>query len=243
MLLSRGNGEYPGDYTIVRVRERLGVGLGRGGRIGLTHRRKLAQMIRRRMLIGVVAVMLLSPLSPVMANAAGITVGVVDFYALTPLGAFVGLVPERFSAEDLSRLLARAAAERFAVVPSGTMQRAEDAMHWQSADVLHFDRLRALARAVGADRLVVGWIPLFSVDATGGGAGFPRATEGEGPPTATVNIVVQVFDQAAGRLVAETKQSASVLGATRSQAAGLVLHVALERALPDVLRLLVAQAP
>lgn len=215
--------------------------------MGLTRRRRDARMLPARTLIVVVAVMLFTPLSllagrhePAVANASGGTVGVVDFYAQTPLGAFVGLYPERFAAADLSRLLARAAADRFVVISPETMQRAEDSMHWQSQDVLHFDRLRALARAVSADRLVVGWIPLFSVDATGGGAGFPRTADGNGPPTATANIVVQVFDQSAGRLVAETKQRASVLGVTRSQAARFVLDVALERALPDVLRFLAA---
>lgn len=184
-----------------------------------------------------------SPLQAVGATASGMTVGVVDFYAPTPLGAFVGIVPERFAAEDLSRLLTRAASARFAVVPPSTMQQAEEAMRWQSADVLHFDRLRALARAVGADRLVVGWISLFSVDAGGGGHRILIAADDGGPPTATANIVVQVFDQATARLVAETRQSASVLGATRSQSAGLVLHAALERGLPEVLRLLLGQAP
>lgn len=207
-------------------------------------------MRRVRLLVVIGAAAVLLPLSaalglraPAAAGPAGITVGVVDFYALTPLGAFVGFVPERFAADDLSRLLTRAVPARFAVIPSRTMWQAEDAMRWHAADVLHFDRLRALARSVGADRLVVGWIPLFSVDVGGGGGGVPITHDGEGPPTADVNIVVQVFDQATARVVAETRQSASVLGVTRTQVAGLVLHVAVERALPDVLRVLGAEAP
>jgi hypothetical protein len=122
------------------------------------------------------------------------------------------------------------------------MQQAQAAMHWQNADVLHFDRLRELAGAVGADRLVVGWISLLDVE-SGGGRGFPLPRDGEGPPSATVNLVVQVFDRASGRLVAETRLSASALGATRSQVAAQVLNSALESGLPNVLRLLLAQAP
>lgn len=114
-------------------------------------------------------------------------------------------------------------------------------MHWQTADVLHFDRLRALAKAVGADRLVVGWIPLFSVD-VGGGRAFPVPHDGNGQPTADANIVVQVFDPSEGRLVGETRQSGFALGITTWQVATGALHVALERVLPELLRLLGARA-
>ena len=178
------------------------------------------------------------PLPPAGALPQVIKVGVVDFYAQTPLGAFSGVFPERFAADDLSGLLARSPAGRFDVIPRATMQQAEGAMRWQEADVLHFDRLRALSRAVGADRLVVGWIPQLVVEAGGGGA-VPMSSDGGGPPSALVNIVVQVFDGAAARVVAETHQSADIMvGASRSYLTTQVLHTALERALPDVLRLL-----
>ncbi len=182
------------------------------------------------------------PLLQASALPQVIRVGVVDFYAPTPLGAFLGMVPERYAADELSRLLTHSASFRLEVIPSMTMQKAQDAMRWQGADVLHFDRLRALARAVGADRLVVGWIPLFSVDA-GGGRGFPFPDDGNGPPTADANIVVRVFDAAEARVVAETRQSAFALGINRLQVAAQVLHVALERVLPALLTLLTAQAP
>ncbi len=114
-------------------------------------------------------------------------------------------------------------------------------MHWQTADVLHFDRLRALAKAVGADRLVVGWIPLFSVDG-GGGRSVPLPGDGNEPLTADANIVVQVFDASEGRLVGETRQSGFALGITSWQVATGALHVALERSITELLRLLGAQA-
>jgi hypothetical protein len=176
-------------------------------------------------------------------GAQGIKVGVVDFYAPTPLGAFSGVIPERFAADDLSSLLTHASAGRLEVIPRETMQRAEGAMRWQEADVLHFDRLRALARAVAADRLVLGWIPLLQVEASGGG-GVPVPDDGGGPPTALANLVLQVFDETQARVVAETRGSAEItIGVSRSQLAVQVLHIALARAQPDVLRMLMAQAP
>jgi hypothetical protein len=176
------------------------------------------------------------------AGAQVMKVGVVDFYALTPLGAYSGVFPERLAADDLSALLARAPAGRVEVVPRLTMQQAEGAMRWQEPDVLHFDRLRALARAVAADRLVVGWIPLLQVE-SGGGGSVPVPDDGN-VPTALVNIVVQVFDEAQARVIGETRQSADItIGVSRSQLATQVLHIALERAQPDVLRMLTAQVP
>lgn len=171
-------------------------------------------------------------------------VGVVDFYAQSPLGAYSGLVPERFAADDLSDLLAHAADGRFAVIPRATIGQAEATLRWQNADVLHFDRLRTLARAVGADSLVVGWIPLLVIHG-GGGMPMPRDHDGNGagPSSADANLVVQVFDAAQGRLVAETRPSASVIGMTRVLLAERVVHEALEPAVPPLLSALTSPAP
>ena len=239
MFLHNENGEYPGDYTIPRAAWRLSC------RTRQRRPRTVVHMTLPRTPAVVMAATSLvlvfltaAPLPPARALPQVIKVGVVDFYAQTPLGTFSGVFPERFAADDLSGLLARAPAGRFDVIPRATMQQAEGAMRWQEADVLHFDRLRALARAVGADRLVVGWIPQLVVEAGGGGGSTPMSSDGGGPPNAFVNIVVQVFDGAEARVVAETHQSADIIGASRSQLATQVLHTALERALPDVLRLL-----
>ncbi|HLW58826.1 MAG TPA: hypothetical protein VKV57_02755 [bacterium] len=169
------------------------------------------------------------------------SVGVVDFYSPTPLGVFVGVFPERFAADDLSAQLARAANGRFTVIPRGTMERAEGSLRWQDVDVLHYDRLGVLARSVGADALILGWIPLLSVDAGGGGMAIPP--DGEGPPNAEVNLVIQVFDAAQGRRVAETRQAASALGTTRSLLTQRVLHDALVPAVAPVADALTAPAP
>jgi hypothetical protein len=79
---------------------------------------------------------------------------------------------------------------------------------------------------------------------SGGGGGVPIPDDGNGVATALVNIVVQVFDEAQARMIGETRQSADItIGVSRPQLATQVLHIALERAQPDVLRMLTAQAP
>ena len=77
-----------------------------------------------------------------------------------------------------------------------------------------------------------------------GGGGVPVPDDGGGPPTALANLVLQVFDETQARVVAETRGSAEItIGVSRSQLAVQVLHIALARAQPDVLRMLMAQAP
>lgn len=177
---------------------------------------------------------------PAGGSAAALSVGVVEFYAPTPLGLFP-LSLEQYAAGDLTGMLTRSASDRLNVIPAATMRHAEADLHWQNADVLHFDRLRALAKAVDANRLVVGWIPLFSVDA-GGGRSIPIPDDGNGPPTADVNIIVQVFDAGEGRLVGQTpREWGSAIGLLRWQVATAAMHFALERSMPDVLRLLGGQ--
>jgi hypothetical protein len=200
-------------------------------------------MHRARVPVAVLLSVILVTISVPKVAAQVVKVGVVDFYAPTPLGAFSGVFPERLAADDLSALLGRVPAGALEVIPRATMQQAEGAMRWREPDVLRFDRLRALARAVAADRLVVGWIPLLQVE-SGGGGSVPISNDGDGEGTALVNIVVQVFDEAQARLVGETRQSAELtIGITRPQLTTQVLQVALERAQPDVLRMLAVQAP
>jgi len=166
------------------------------------------------------------------------SVGVVDFYAPTPLGAFSGLVPERFAAEEFSKMLSGAAAGRFVVIPRAVMGRAEAALNWRDGDVLHFDRLRALADASGADRLLVGWISHLVITTSGTGATTPP--DDSAPPMADASLVVQVFDAAQGRVVAQTQRSAYDIGGSRTILVERVLHHALEPALLPIVNALTA---
>jgi hypothetical protein len=166
--------------------------------------------------------------------SAARTVGVVDFYAPSQLGAY-GIVPERFAANDLSMLLTQAAVGQFTVVSRASIGRAEASLGWQTVDALRFDRLRALAQALGADTLIVGQISLLvNLD---GGRTPPNAS-------ADTNLVLQVFDATQGRFAAEIRQSASVVaGLQRDLLTEQVLHDALVRAVPALAAALVARSP
>ena len=65
------------------------------------------------------------------ASSSVRTLGVVDFYAITPLGSFEGSFPERFAADDLSDLLTRAGGDRAAVIPRGVVRQAEASSRWR----------------------------------------------------------------------------------------------------------------
>jgi hypothetical protein len=138
-------------------------------------------------------------------------VGVVSFYAPSPLETFDGIDPKRFAADELSAMLAQASAGRLTVIPRPVIEQAEAHLGWQETDVLRFERLQALGRAVNADQLIVGWIPLLVVEVGNGTGTMPP--DGGGPPTATANLVEQVFSVAQGRIVTEMHTSGFALGA------------------------------
>jgi len=187
-----------------------------------------------RQMVAALAVALMSALEGGAAAAASPSipvVGVVDFYTPTPLGSFDGGPLERFAADDLSDQLVRAGAGRVAVASRRSIGRAEGALRWRTDDAVRFDRLRALARAVGADQLVIGWITSLTID--GGGS------DGGGPPAAEASVVVQVFDAASGQIVSDVSQSASTLLGTRTVMAERTLHAALS---PTVAGLLITFA-
>jgi len=168
------------------------------------------------------------------APASVPVVGVVDFYAATPLGSFEGTSLERFAADDLSDQLVRAGAGRVVVASRRSVRQAEVSLGWRSDDPLRFDRLQALARAIGADHLVVGWITLLTVESGGSDDG--------GPPVAEASVVIQVFDAASGRIVGSDTQRASTLFGTRTAMAERVIHLALSPTVAELLATL-ARSP
>ena len=169
------------------------------------------------------------------------TVGVVDFYTYRTSASFGGLTPTRFAADDLSPMLADVSGGRFAVVERATMEQAEAQLGWQNGDVLRFERLRALARAVNADRLVVGWITLLAVSVGGGNTKPPDG--GNGPPTALSNLVLQVFDAGQGRIVGETHESGFAMGASPHLLQEWALHRALVPAVAPLVDALMSPSP
>src|SRR5579862_4199350 len=185
----------------------------------------------RHVMTALVIALMCAPGSRALAAATPSVpvVGVVDFYAATSLGSFEGGSLERFAADDLSGQLVRAGGGQMAVAPRRSVRQAEASLGWRTDDALRFDRLRALARATGADQLVVGWITLLTVG--GGGEG--------GPPAAEASVVVQVFDAASGQIVTSVSAKASTLLGTRTVMAERTLHAALS---PTVAALLVTLA-
>jgi hypothetical protein len=159
------------------------------------------------------------------------TVGVVEFYALSPLTPFEGVLPEEYAAADASRVLPRIAGDQFEVIPRGTMRQAEAALGWRPWDVLNFTRLGQLAGRVGADDLVVGWIRLLHLDTEGPGIG--RLGFGR-PLSGSTNVLLQIFDARGGRIVAEAPGDGYAIGQVRAFVAEEVLHQATAQALPRV---------
>ena len=160
-----------------------------------------AKRVRCRYLCGAGLIALLAAFggaSPVRAEGP-LVVGVVDFYpGGTGGGGDLGVVPTRYVADDLSAVLAHAGAGQISVLPRAEVARAESALRWRGADVLSFARLGELAERVRADRLVVGWITVLSLDRMD-----TIATPG-GQYLGAVSLVVQIFDPREGRLVWQT---------------------------------------
>jgi len=165
---------------------------------------------------------------PRLSAQAQDVVGVVYFYAPTPITPIDSVIPEGYAAATLTVMLSHASSGAFTIIPRDVMSRAEEAMGWQERDALNFGRLSALARAVGATDLVVGWIPLFAVSGSG-----PSAVESN-PPMGQTTVVVQLFDVAQGRITAETRSYGSSVGALPLILARQAIDDALAPAVPFV---------
>lgn len=178
----------------------------------------VAGLRSRRLTAGVLAV----PLAAVFSMAYGAgpvrgadhTVAVALFYAPTPVTTYTGVVPEDYVAADLSTLLAAGSSGRFTVVPRERVRAAENALHWRPDDVLRFGRLEQLAAAVGADRVVMGWIRQFIVEGNGGGGGqdFDLGGGAGGLITGLAVVEYQVFDATQVRIVYETESEGHTVG-------------------------------
>lgn len=171
------------------------------------------------------------------AGAADHTVAVALFYAPTPVTTYSGLIPEEYASAGMSARLAAAAAGRFTVVPRAQVRAQEGGLRWREWDVLRFARLRELARAAGADRVVVGWIESLVLEHLGGGGNnFDfGGGEGGGVLSGMAVVVTQVFDASQGRIVYQTR--------TAGHAFGTLSMVVVEGALDDAVRRAAVQLP
>lgn len=174
------------------------------------------------------------------AAAPARTVGVVEFYAISPPPPLVGVVPEEYAADDASSIFPAVAGDRFALIPRGAVRQVEAAMGWRPRDALSFSRLGQLAARVGADHLVVGWIRRLELDAEG--PGIHRPGFGFRLLSGSATVLLQIFDARQGRIVVEAPGDGSTIGSIRTVVAEQVLHEATAQALRRVLAR-VAPAP
>jgi hypothetical protein len=160
--------------------------------------------------------------SPGLA-AAGPTVAVAVFYAPTPTPTYPGVDPEQYGAAALSRTLA-ASDGGVTVVPRKRVIAEEAALRFYPSDTLRFARLAALARALGAGRLVVGQIRSWAIDSMGGGGGKDIELGGGGGMLTGLAVVdYQVFDASQGRIVYETQVQGNAVGTLTSTTARATL--------------------
>lgn len=145
-------------------------------------------------------------------------VAVPDFYASVTLTPGPGVYPEQAAADQMAEQLQRAGGGRITVLPRATMRQAEGSLRWRTEDVLRYDRLTALAHAVGATDVVVGQIRTYTVG--------PEAGNSYG---GTVGISVQVFDIAQGQV-----RLAGVMSDGTSQTT--VYSVAVQQAIAAAIR-------
>jgi len=184
--------------------------------------------------------------TPFLQGATGQTppkVGVTDFYAPTPLGDFFGFIPERFAAADLTDSLSRTTGGKIIVIPHATMDAAQRGIQWQGVDVLHYDRLGALAQAVGADWLVTGWIRELVISSAARPNSDIVTINGQGQKVGYATVVVQTFSASEGRIVRqETKYDSTTSGELRQDVAARVLHDTLRPTVPWIVNAVTEQA-
>ena len=180
----------------------------------MTHARFRAHALVDAVCLGLAGLLLAGPAVPARAADRPI-VAVADFYAPGALPVFLVTDPEQYAADVSAGLLMRAGGDALTVLPRGEVRTAERSLGWRSRDALNFSRLGALAQALGADQVLVGWISratiyrqdfaLFAGDAV---------------------INTQLFDVRQGRIVWQRENFGSGLAGLPDFA----LQLALERA-------------
>jgi hypothetical protein len=142
-------------------------------------------------------------------------IAVADFYSPGAPPIVQITDPERYAADVSAGALVRAGGDALTVLPRSEVRAAEASLGWHTRDGLNFSRLGALAQALHADRVLVGWInratvyrqdfALFAADAA---------------------VNTQVFDTRQGRIIWQRESFGSGLAGLPDFA----LQIALERA-------------
>jgi len=153
-------------------------------------------------------------------------IGVVDFAIRPTLPKISGLVPGRFSADDATTVIQRAAPAGLAVISRTTVTQAQTALSWRDTDITSYARLNALANDAHATYLMIGTVDRFSVDRLSSGGSQYRGQ-------ATVHI--QVFTAAPARISPAVTGTGSSIASVSRIVAQQALHDAIARAMPSVL--------
>jgi hypothetical protein len=180
----------------------------------MTHARQSRARARGAVVLALAGMLLAGPAAPVRAADRPI-IGVADFYSLGVLPIFLVTDPEQYAADVSAGLLVRAGGDALTVLPRGEVRAAERALGWRSRDALNFSRLEALAQALHADRILVGWISRATVY---------RQDFALFAGDAVINT--QLFDARQGRIVWQRESFGSGL----SGLPDFALQIALERA-------------
>jgi hypothetical protein len=154
-------------------------------------------------------------------------IAVAEFYSPGAMPLSVLSDTERYAADALTGLLVQSGGDAVTVLPRSEVATQERALRWVPQDALSYSRLEALAQALRADRLMLGWISrvsvyrvqflLFNADA---------------------QLNMQMFDAHAGRIVWQHETLGSATGGVPDFAA----QIAIERGLANGLRAAVAAA-
>lgn len=154
-------------------------------------------------------------------------VAVADFYSPGALPVAVVTDLEPYAADVLTDLLVRTGRAALTVLPRSEVRAQQRALGWRSRDALNYSRLGALARALHADRVMLGWITRVSV--------FRQDILAF---NADVALNIQMFQARDGRIVWQRETGGFGLSGSPDFAA----QIALERGLGSGLAAAVAAA-
>ncbi|HKX19846.1 MAG TPA: hypothetical protein VJT33_17730 [bacterium] len=154
-------------------------------------------------------------------------VAVADFYSPGALPLAVVTDLERYAGDVLTGLLVRAGGGALTVLPRSEVLTQQRALTWRSRDALNYGRLEALARALHADRVMLGWITRVTV--------FRQDILAF---NAEVALNIQMFQARDGRIVWQRETNGFGLSGSPDFAA----QIALQRGLGNGLAAAVAAA-
>lgn len=147
-------------------------------------------------------------------------IAVAEFYSPGALPISVVTDLESHAADVLAGLLVRGGGSALTVLPRSEVWAQERSLGWRARDALNYSRLGALAQALHADRVMLGWISRVSV-----------YRQDVLIFNADAALNVQMFDARAGRIVWQRETEGYGLAGFPDFAAQIAVERALARGL------------